>query len=64
MPCYSFTKEALLSLNLKSNTDIYSYNSVVLLFIYMKDEAWKLYIEGNCYRLNSEDEIEKSQGAN
>jgi hypothetical protein len=31
--CYSLTKETLLSLNLKNNTDIYSYNSVLLLFI-------------------------------
>ena len=27
------TKETLLFLNLKNNTDIYSYNSVLLLFI-------------------------------
>jgi hypothetical protein len=50
--CYSLTKETLLSLNFKNNTDIYI-------------NRWNIkIIEGNCYRLNFEDKIEKFQGAN
>jgi len=49
-------------INFKNNTDIYSYKFCVpITYI----NGWSMeIIEGDCYRLNSEDEIEKSQGAN
>jgi hypothetical protein len=49
-------------INFKNNTDIYSYIFCVpITYI----NGWSMeIIEGDCYKLNSEDEIEKSQGAN
>jgi hypothetical protein len=50
-------------INLKSNsTEIYSYILCVTI-TYINGWSMKI-IEGDCHKLNSEDEIEKSQGAN
>jgi hypothetical protein len=50
-------------INLKSNsTEIDSY---ILCVTITYINGWSMeIIEGDCYKLNSEDEIEKSQGAN
>ena len=49
-------------INLKNNTEIYSY---ILCVTITCINGWSMkIIEGDCDRLNSEDEIEKSQGAN
>jgi hypothetical protein len=48
-------------INLKNNTEIYSYIFCVTI---TSINGWSMkIIEGDCYKLNFEDEIEKSQGA-
>jgi len=49
-------------INFKNNTDIYIYIFCVTI-TYINGWSMKI-IEGDCHKLNSEDEIEKSQGAN
>ena len=49
-------------INFKNNIEIDSYILCVTI-TYINGWSMKI-IEGDCYKLNSEDEIEKSQGAN
>jgi hypothetical protein len=49
-------------INFKNNTEIDSY---ILCVTITCINGWSMkIIEGDCYELNSEDEIEKSQGVN